>query len=127
MQPIETTGSARLPFTEAVRTENQLYISGQIGSDPVSGALIKNSFRSEAEQVMENIGNVLKRNSLDYHHLVMVVIYLTDMENYAETNEVYTQFFSSVFPARVCIAVKELPLKANIEISAIARLVTGLK
>lgn len=122
MQTIETPKSAGLPFTQAARTATQLYISGQIGSDPATGFLKNSSFRAEALQVMENIGHILQGHNLKYEDLVMATIYLTDMAYYMETNEVYGQFFSSVLPARVCIAVKELPMQANIEISAIARI-----
>ena len=99
-----------------------LYLSGQVGTDPVSGELVNHSFGSEATQVMVNVGLVLQGHQLQYSDLVTVTIYLTDMENYGETNDVYRQFFTERFPARVCIAVKELPLKARIEISAVARL-----
>jgi reactive intermediate/imine deaminase len=117
-----TPPPARLPFTAAVKSDNTLYISGQIGADPSSGVLNNGSFASEAHQVMKNIGHVLQKHNLTYSHLVNVTIYLTDMGSYTETNEVYSQYFADTFPARVCIAVKELPMKARIEISAIAQL-----
>jgi len=119
-----TTGAGgqagRLPFTDAVKEGNLLYISGQIGMDQRSGALANGSFISEAIQVMENMGQILRRHSLGYDDLVSVTIYLTDMDNYKETNKVYSHYFSGKFPARVCIAVKELPMGAAIEISAVA-------
>lgn len=111
-----------LPFSEAAEAGGMLYISGQIGSDPVSGDLVNHSYAAEAGQVMKNIGLVLQRNKLQYSDLVNVTIYLTDMGNYQETNVVYRQYFTAPFPARVCIAVRELPKKASIEISAVARL-----
>ena len=112
----------QLPFVAAVAVNNMLYISGQVGVDPVSGTLTNSSFTAEAHQVMKNIGQVLEAHKLAYHHLVHVTIYLTNMDNYAETNAVYSQYFNNGYPARVCIAVKQLPLNASIEITAIARL-----
>jgi len=114
--------SGALPFSEAAIAGDMLYISGQVGSDPVSGELVNPSFAAEAGQVMKNIGRVLQRHKLQYSDLVNVTIYLTDMGNYQETNVVYSQYFTAAFPARVCIAVRELPMKARIEISAVARL-----
>jgi reactive intermediate/imine deaminase len=111
-----------LPFSESVPVGDMLYISGQVGIDQATNTLVTDSFGAEAQQVMDNIGKVLRNNNLTYGDLVNVTIYLTDMDNYSETNEVYRKYFSTTFPARVCIAVKQLPLKANIEISAIARL-----
>lgn len=112
----------QLPFVAAVAVNNMLYISGQVGVDPVSGTLVNSSFAEEAHQVMKNIGQVLQQHQLLYSHLVHVTIYLVNMDNYAATNTVYSQYFTDGFPARVCIAVNRLPLNASIEITAIARL-----
>lgn len=111
-----------MPFAEAVAANNMLYISGQVGTDPATGTLCNSSFRAEANQVMQHIGRVLQQHHLQYSNLVSVTIYLTDMAHYQETNEVYSRYFNNGYPARVCIAVKQLPLDASIEISAIARL-----
>jgi reactive intermediate/imine deaminase len=110
-----------LPFSDFVASGGMIYISGQIGIDPETDKLISTNFKAEADQAMKNIGSILRGNHLTYQDLVSVTIYLTTIENYAATNEVYKKYFSNTFPARVCIAVKELPLKANIEIAAIAK------
>jgi len=110
----------KLPFTAGVVAEKTLYISGQIGTDS-TGQLLNANFITEADQVMKNLGSVLKSNNLSYNDLVNVTIYLTTMDDYTATNEVYQKYFNENFPARVCIAVKELPLKARIEIAGIAR------
>lgn len=111
----------RLPFSEAVKAGPLLYISGQIGVDGVSQ---QGPFDSEVVAVMQNVGAVLQRNGLSYSDLVSVTIYLTDMADYTTMNAVYSRFFTETFPSRVCVAVKELALKARIEISAIAILST---
>lgn len=108
-----------LPFPDAYISGDALYISGQVGIDQ-TGELVKGGFVAQAKQVMDNLGNVLRKSRLHYKDLVNVTIYLTSMDNYAELNQVYRTYFDKKFPARVCIAVKELPRQAQIEISAIA-------
>ncbi|SEO21664.1 Rid family detoxifying hydrolase [Mucilaginibacter sp. OK283] len=108
-----------LPFSDAYIYGDALYISGQIGIDN-TGTLVSNGFEAEATQVMENLGKVLRKNKLNYQDLVNVTIYLTSMDNYAAANTVYSKYFHHKFPARVCIAVKELPRQAQIEIAAVA-------
>jgi reactive intermediate/imine deaminase len=116
---------AHLPASEAAEVGDLLYISGNIGFDPATDTLVNTNFRAEVRQAMENIGRVLRKHKLSYSSLVNVTIYLTDMARYSEMNEVYRQYFTNNYPARVCIAVKQLPLNANIEISAIADLSSG--
>jgi reactive intermediate/imine deaminase len=110
-----------LPFSEAVASDNTVYISGQVGIDPATGALRTESFEAEADQVMKNVGAVLAKFGLSYKDLLNVTIYLKTMENYASANSVYRRYFEGVFPSRVCIAVLDLPLHASIEIAAIAQ------
>ncbi|NCD72555.1 Rid family detoxifying hydrolase [Mucilaginibacter agri] len=110
------------PYKDAVDLGNALYISGQLGVNRATGELVNTSFEAEADQAMKNIGAILTRNDLDYHNLVSVTVYLTNMDDYALTNAVYRKYFEDKFPARVCIAVKELPRHGHIEISAIAQL-----
>ncbi|SDT57217.1 reactive intermediate/imine deaminase [Mucilaginibacter mallensis] len=113
------SSKAGLPFPDAYISGDVLYISGQIGIDH-TGELVNTGFEAEATQVMENLGNVLRKNRLHYKDLVNVTIYLTSMDNYAALNKVYSNYFGKKFPARVCIAVKELPRQAHVEIAAVA-------
>lgn len=108
------------PFSPSFESGGMIYISGQIGLDPLTGKLVNNSFEAEADQVMKNLGLILSGHQLTYHHLVNVTIYLTTMEHYEATNKIYRKYFNKIFPARVCIAVNDLPMRANIEIAAIA-------
>ncbi|HXO74030.1 MAG TPA: Rid family detoxifying hydrolase [Puia sp.] len=112
--------SLKLPFSKAVASKGMLYISGQIGIDPTTNSLPSTGFEAEVDQVMKNLGEVLQGSGLTYNDLVNVTIYLKSMGNYPATNTVYSRYFSDNFPARVCIAVHDLPLNANIEIAAIA-------
>jgi 2-iminobutanoate/2-iminopropanoate deaminase len=107
------------PYTDAVEAGGVLYVSGQIGR--ANGQLVTESFQAEAHQVMKNVGEVLRKRMLTHDDLVSVTIYLKDMKNYAAINEVYRTYFrGSRLPARVCIAVAELPFNANVEIAGIA-------
>ncbi|RFM28347.1 RidA family protein [Deminuibacter soli] len=116
---VKTGGKA--PYTAAVAANGLLYVSGQIGTD-AGGNLVNTSFEVEAQQVMQNLGNVLQTHGLAYNNLVNVTIYLTSMQQYAAINEVYSRYFTGAFPARVCIAVQELPKQARVEIAAVAAL-----
>ena len=111
----------QLPFSESIESNGVVYISGQIGIDPATNALPGSGFSAEADQVMKNLGAVLGRQGLGYSDLVNVTIYLKSMENYAAANAEYRKYFSGKYPARVCIAVHDLPLKASIEIAGIAQ------
>jgi 2-iminobutanoate/2-iminopropanoate deaminase len=108
------------PYSQAVRTGNTLYLSGQIAIDPSSGQLITINILQETTQVMRNIGAVLKAAGMDYGHIVKTTIFLKDMDQFAAVNDVYGQFFSQDFPARETVQVSRLPKDVNVEISVIA-------
>lgn len=112
---------SQLPFSKAVASNGMLYISGQIGIDPTTNSLPSTGIEAEADQVMKNLGEVLNGFGLTHDDLVNVTIYLKSMGNYSATNAVYSRYFSDKFPARVCIAVHDLPLNANVEIAGIAK------
>jgi 2-iminobutanoate/2-iminopropanoate deaminase len=109
------------PYSQSRMTDaGILYISGQIPIDPKTGGLLKGDIKNETRQVMENIGAILKVNNMTYADLVKCTVFLTDIEDYKDMNEVYGSFFNEKFPAREAIEVVNLPLGASIEISAIA-------
>lgn len=109
------------PYTSAVMVNGTLYLSGQIPRIPETGELIKGDIKKATEQCMKNIGVLLKQNGLDYKDLVMVNIYMTNMDNYKAINEAYAPFFKNQkYPARAAIQVGRLPMDAEIEISGIA-------
>jgi|SRR3989344_675574 len=109
------------PYSQGVRMGNFIYLSGQIGVDPNTGELQSKSIKKETEQVLNNIRAVLKESKADLEDVVRVDIFITDMKNYAEVNEIYGKYFSEgVRPARLTVEVSKLPKDANIEISCIA-------
>ena len=112
--------STALPFSKTFTANDFTFISGQVAIDETTGKLVAGSFEEEANQVMKNIETLLKKEGLSFSDLVNVTIYLKNMDNYQTTNKVYSSFFTGKLPARVCIAVADLPAKANIEITATA-------
>ena len=109
------------PYSQGVRMGNFIYLSGQIGVDPNTGELQSKSIKKETEHVLNNIRAVLKESKADLEDVVRVDIFITDMKNYAEVNEIYGKYFSEgVRPARLTVEVSKLPKDANIEISCIA-------
>ena len=110
------------PYSQAVRTGNMLFISGQIALVPGTETIINNSIAEETHQVMKNLLAVLKESGADFRNVVKTSIFLSSMEHFAAVNEVYGTYFSSQFPARETVSVKGLPRNVNVEISMIASL-----
>ena len=108
------------PYSQAVRSGNTLYLSGQVCIDPKTGDLKNRDVSEETEQVMQNLQAVLTQAGLDFSHVVKTTIFLTDMNRFAEVNAVYAKYFKSDFPARETVQVSALPKFVNVEISMIA-------
>jgi len=106
------------PFSTAVSANNFLFLSGQVGTGP-TGELAK-TFEEEVVQVMENIGAILLENGLGFHDIVTVTVYLKDMQKFSLLNSIYSRYFDNTYPARTCIAVADLPVMANVEITITA-------
>lgn len=107
------------PYSQAVFAGNMLFVSGQIAIDPQSGHLVTINIIQETNQVMRNIGAILKEAGLDYSHIVKTSIFLKDMDQFATVNEVYGQYFTGNFPARETVQVSRLPKDVNVEISVV--------
>jgi 2-iminobutanoate/2-iminopropanoate deaminase len=108
------------PYNQAVKTTENLYISGQIAIDPATNELIQGSVKDEAHRVMQNLKAILEEAKLTFEHVVKTTIFLSDMGLFGEVNEIYGSYFSGDFPARETVAVKGLPKGVNVEISMIA-------
>ncbi|HVG14023.1 MAG TPA: Rid family detoxifying hydrolase [Chitinophagaceae bacterium] len=117
---INTMAQSSLPLSSAISQNDLLFISGQVGIDPSIKKLQDQNFEAEMKQVMHNIGSILAEHHLGFADLVNVTIYLKDMQHYETVNRVYASYFSGRFPARVCLAVNDLPSNANVEIAAVA-------
>jgi 2-iminobutanoate/2-iminopropanoate deaminase len=115
------TVSIDLPFSEAVRVGNMLYLSGAIGNLPGKKQLVSGGITAETKQAMENIKSVLERNGSSIDRIVKCQIMLADMKDWQAMNEVYLTYFSNNrLPARSAMAAKGLALNAKIEIECIA-------
>jgi 2-iminobutanoate/2-iminopropanoate deaminase len=108
------------PYNQAIRTSESLYISGQIAIDPATNQLIEGDVKAEAHRVMQNLKAILDEAKLTFEHVAKTSIFLSDMNLFAEVNEIYGSYFSGDYPARETVAVKGLPKGVNVEISMIA-------
>ena len=108
------------PYSQATLASGFLFVSGQIPIDPLSGELISSDIKAEATQVMENIKAILTEAGLGFDNIVKTSIFLTDLQNFVQVNEVYGTYFTADFPARETIQVSALPKGVNVEISVIA-------
>ncbi|HEU4606840.1 MAG TPA: Rid family detoxifying hydrolase, partial [Chitinophagaceae bacterium] len=108
------------PYSQAVRVGNLLFISGQIAINPQNGQIEAKDVSGETMQVMKNLEAILKEAGLGFENVVKTSIFLTDMGNFGQVNEVYGRYFKNQFPARETVAVKGLPKDVQVEIAMIA-------
>ena len=108
------------PYSQAIAAGNFVFVSGQIPMDPSTGEIISENIKAETIQVMENIKAILSEAGLGFDHIVKTSIFLTDMQAFAQVNEVYGSYFTSEFPARETVQVSALPKNVNVEITVIA-------
>ena len=124
MKKIITTNNAPAPigpYNQAILVNDTLYLSGQIGLDPRLMKIVEGDIKKETEQVMENLKNVLEAAEMTFNHVIKSSIFLSDMEDFGEVNEVYGNYFvNESAPARETVAVKTLPKNVRVEISMIA-------
>ncbi len=109
------------PYNQAILTGNTLYISGQIPMDPKTGSLVEGDIKKETEQSMENLSAILKAADMTFENVVKSSIFLKDMHQFAQVNEVYAAYFDAeTAPARETVEVANLPKFVHVEISMIA-------
>ena len=108
------------PYSQAVKTGNTLYLSGQIALDPVTGELINENITEETHAVMKNMEAILRAAGFEFSDVAKCTIFIRDMGEFATINEAYGQYFKSNPPARETVEVSKLPKNVNVEISCIA-------
>ena len=108
------------PYSQAIQAGNFLFLSGQIPLDPKTGELVKGDIRKQTQQVLENIKGILESQGLGMENVVKSTIFLKDIANFNQVNEVYATYFPSSPPARSTVEVTKLPRDADIEIEALA-------
>lgn len=108
------------PYSQAVKVDNFLFCSGQIGLDPNSGKIVEGGVLAELQQVLSNIRAVLTEANYKLEDVVKAELFLADIKDFAEINKIYEAFFGSHKPARNTYQVAKLPLDSKIEISITA-------
>jgi len=108
------------PYSQAIKANNTLYVSGQIPINRETGELISDSIEAETAQVMTNLQFILEEAGLTFDHVVKCSIFISDMSDFSKINEVYGRSFNETPPARETVEVRGLPKGVNVEISCIA-------
>ena len=108
------------PYSQAVKVGNLLYTSGQIPIDPATGNFVEGGIKEQTRQSLTNIQAILKEAGLTMGNVVKTTVFMADMNDFADMNAVYAEFFSESYPARSAVAVKTLPKGALVEIEVVA-------
>lgn len=108
------------PYSQAIRTGNLVFVSGQLPVDPATGNFAEGGIKELTRQSLLNVKHILEEAGTDMAHVVKTTVFLADMADFADMNEVYAQFFEAPFPARSAVAIKTLPKNARVEIECVA-------
>lgn len=108
------------PYSQAVEANGIIFVSGQLPVDPATGNFVEGGIKELTHRSLTNIKNILEEEGLTMQHVVKTTVFLADMADFAEMNEVYASYFEGTAPARSAVAVKELPKGARVEIECIA-------
>jgi|TARA_B110000003_G_scaffold132484_1_gene134531 reactive intermediate/imine deaminase len=107
------------PYSQAVKANGFLFVSGQIPLNPETGDLMNASIEDQAEQVIKNLTSICEAANLTLSDIVKLTIYITDMKDFAVVNEAMLKHFKEPYPARATVEVSALPLGVNVEMDAI--------
>ena len=110
------------PYSQAVKTGNLLFTSGQIPIDPATNTLVEGGIEVQARRVFENVQAILSASGAGMDQVVKTVVFLKDMNDFAKVNEIYAEFFTGNYPARSCVEFARLPKDVLIEMEAIAEI-----
>ena len=107
------------PYSQAIKAGNMLFISGQGPFNPKTMEIVDGDVKAQTSQALENIGAILKEAGADFSNVVKTTVFLKDMEDFSEINEVYVEYFGEHKPARSCVEVARLPKDIKVEIELI--------
>ena len=110
------------PYSQAVKSDGFLFVSGQVAIDPRSNEFVPGDIRQQTERALENLKGILEASGAKLHHVVKTTVFLKDMNDFAAMNEVYGRFFTAASPARSTVQVARLPKDALVEIEVMASL-----
>jgi len=108
------------PYRHTAEANGWIFVSGQIPVIPETGAVVTNDIRAATRQALANLSAVLQEAGLSLSQVLKTTVFVTDLKDFADVNEIYAEFFKAPYPARACIQVAALPKAAPIEIDAIA-------
>lgn len=108
------------PYSQAIKVGNLIYTSGQIPIDPATGALVAGGIKEQTRQSLLNVQAILKEAGISMSSVVKTTVFMADMNDFADMNAVYAEFFTDPYPARSAVAVKALPKGALVEIEVVA-------
>jgi len=110
------------PYSQALRCGNLLFVSGQIPLDPENGELVLNSFAEQCHRVLLNLKLILEAGGSNLERVLKVTIYMKNLAQFNELNEIYSEYFNASKPARACVEVSALPKGVSVEMDAIAEI-----
>ena len=108
------------PYSQAIKVGNLVYTSGQIPIDPATGSFVEGGIKEQTRQSLLNVKAVLKAAGLTMGNVVKTTVFMADMNDFADMNAIYAEFFAKPYPARSAVAVKTLPKGALVEIEVVA-------
>lgn len=108
------------PYSQAIQVGNLVYTSGQIPIDPANGVFVEGSVKEQTRQSLTNVKAILEEVGLTMSNVVKTTVFMADMNDFADMNSVYAEFFTEPYPARSAVAVKTLPKGALVEIEVVA-------
>ncbi|RLN34128.1 reactive Intermediate Deaminase A, chloroplastic [Panicum miliaceum] len=118
----EKAPAALGPYSQAIKANNLVFVSGVLGLNPETGKFVSENVEEQTEQIMKNMGEILKASGASYASVVKTTIMLADLQDFKKVNEIYGKYFPAPAPARSTYQVAALPLNARIEIECIAAL-----
>ena len=108
------------PYSQAIEVNGMIFASGQIPLDPATGNVVEGGIKEQTRQALTNASAIMEAAGLSLSNVVKTTVFMADMADFADMNEVYAQFFSEPFPARSAVAVKALPKGVLVEVECIA-------
>ena len=110
------------PYSQAIQVRNLVFTSGQIPIDPATGSFVEGGIKEQTRQSLLNVKAILEIAGTSMDNVIKTTVFLADMNDFADMNSVYAEFFNAPYPARSAVAVKTLPKGALVEIEVIAEI-----
>ncbi|MBI44612.1 MAG: reactive intermediate/imine deaminase [Candidatus Marinimicrobia bacterium] len=107
------------PYSQAVKFNQLLFTSGQIPIEPSTGLMVSQNFKDQVYQCLINIKGILEEENLSLNHIIKLTVYVVDLNNFSQLNEVFKDFFKGNYPARSAVEVSRLPKDSQVEIEAV--------